>query len=129
LDLLVILSSVFRDLRSEESLNLQFQSIGSILIGRGVSYELQKFNIEIDVRESSVRRIRFHDMRHTAATLMLASGVQLNTVKEICGHASITTTMGYVHLLADSVKDAGIKFSLSSATPPTPMRELLQMVR
>jgi len=84
---------------------------------------------EVDVRESGARRIRFHDMRHTAATLMLANGVQLNTVKEICGHASITTTMGYVHLLADSVKDAGIKFSLSPATPPTPIRELLQIVR
>ncbi len=84
---------------------------------------------EVDVRESGVRRIRFHDMRHTAATLMLASGVQLNTVKEICAHASITTTMGYVHLLADSVKEAGIKFSLSPETPPTPIRELLQMVR
>lgn len=38
LDWLVTVASVFRDLRSGERLNLQFQSIGGILIGRGVSY-------------------------------------------------------------------------------------------
>jgi len=81
------------------------------------------------VLESGVRRMRFHDMRHTAATLMLASGVQLNTVKEICGHASITTTMGYVHLLADSVRDAGLKFSLCPAETPAPIKPLLQIAR
>jgi integrase len=84
---------------------------------------------KVDVRESGVRRIRFHDMRHTAATLMLANGVQLNTVKEICGHASITTTMNYVHLLADSIKDAGLKFSLGPAETPAPIRPLLQIAR
>lgn len=80
-----------------------------------------------DVKESGVHRIRFHDMRHTAATLMLASGVPLNTVKEICGHADIATTMGYVHLLADSVKDAGRTFSVAPAALPT-SRPTLQIV-
>ena len=80
-----------------------------------------------DVKESAVRRIRFHDMRHTAATLMLASGVPLNTVKEICGHADIATTTGYVHLLADSVKDAGRMFSLAPVFP-VPSRPNLQIV-
>ena len=39
----------------------------------------------------------FHDLRHTAATMMVTSGVDLVTVKEILGHSSIEMTMRYAH--------------------------------
>jgi integrase len=44
--------------------------------------------------------IRFHDLRHTAATLMLANNVPLVTVSKILGHSSpaITATI-YAHAL------------------------------
>ncbi len=58
------------------------------------------------------RRIRFHDMRHTAASLMIANGVDLKTVKEICGHKNIATTMNYCHLVKDNLKQAAKLFSL-----------------
>jgi integrase len=47
--------------------------------------------------------IRFHDLRHTAATLMLANGVSLVTVSKILGHSSpaITATI-YAHALDES---------------------------
>ncbi|MBF0363864.1 MAG: tyrosine-type recombinase/integrase [Oligoflexia bacterium] len=51
------------------------------------------------------RIIRFHDLRHTAATLFVAAGIDIMTVKEICGHEDIKTTMNYVHLLGDSIKN------------------------
>jgi integrase len=38
-----------------------------------------------------------HDMRHAHATWLLKSGVDLHTVKERLGHASITTTEQYLH--------------------------------
>ncbi len=41
--------------------------------------------------------MRFHDLRHTAATMMVMSGVDLATVKEILGHSSIEMTMRYAH--------------------------------
>ena len=63
------------------------------------------------------RVIRFHDLRHTAATLMIANGVDIKTVKEICGHADITTTMNYVHMLAGSVEKVARTFMVA---PPTP---------
>ena len=53
-----------------------------------------------DLKVWGGRRVRFHDLRHTATTLMIANGVDLKTVKEICGHADIATTMNYVHDLA-----------------------------
>lgn len=40
-----------------------------------------------------------HLLRHTAASLMLASGINIRTVQEYMGHSSITTTENYVHLL------------------------------
>lgn len=50
--------------------------------------------------------VRFHDLRHTSASLLLALGVDLSTVKEILGHASITTTTGYTHLNIESQRIA-----------------------
>jgi Site-specific recombinase XerD len=41
--------------------------------------------------------VRFHDLRHTAATMMVMCGVDLATVKEILGHSSIEMTMRYAH--------------------------------
>lgn len=44
------------------------------------------------------RRIRIHDLRHTAATNLLAAGVDITTVQAITGHASAATLMDtYAH--------------------------------
>jgi len=43
---------------------------------------------------------RFHDLRHTCATLLLLRGIDANTVKDLLGHANITITLGtYGHVL------------------------------
>jgi len=48
---------------------------------------------------SGVRRIRFHDLRHTCATLMLESGADLVTVKDLLGHSRIQITADvYMHV-------------------------------
>jgi integrase len=41
---------------------------------------------------------RFHDLRHYTATTLISAGVDLATVMEIMGHASITTTQRYLHV-------------------------------
>jgi integrase len=47
--------------------------------------------------------IRFHDLRHTAATLMLESGYPIPSVSKILGHANPSITMRiYAHALEDS---------------------------
>ncbi len=47
--------------------------------------------------EAGVRKIRFHDLRHTFATTLAASGVPLRTIQEYLGHADLKTTQIYAH--------------------------------
>ncbi|MCK1823109.1 site-specific integrase [Streptomyces sp. XM83C] len=51
------------------------------------------------LNRSGLRRIRFHDLRHTAATLLLEQGVELVVIKELLGHAHIGVTAAvYAHV-------------------------------
>jgi integrase len=52
---------------------------------------------------SGVREdLRFHDLRHTCATLLLGEGVNPKVVSEMLGHASVTITLNtYSHVLPD----------------------------
>jgi integrase len=51
--------------------------------------------------------IRFHDLRHTAATLLLAGKVNPKVVSEMLGHASVAITLDiYSHVLPDMQHDA-----------------------
>ena len=50
---------------------------------------------------------RFHDLRHSAATLLLSMGVHPKVVQEILGHSEISMTMDiYSHMLPTMQKDA-----------------------
>lgn len=54
------------------------------------------------------RSRRLHDLRHTAACLWIARGVDLSTVQAWMGHASITTTNRYLHYMGTSADEAGL---------------------
>jgi integrase len=55
---------------------------------------------------ASIEGFRFHDLRHTFASKLAMRGVDLYTIKEFLGHASIETTQRYAHLAPDYKSNA-----------------------
>lgn len=59
---------------------------------------------------NGLKKIRFHDLRHTSATLLINQGVHAKIISERLGHADITTTMNvYGHALQSADKSAADK--------------------
>ncbi|MFC8351904.1 tyrosine-type recombinase/integrase [Streptomyces cyaneofuscatus] len=51
------------------------------------------------LHNAGLRTIRFHDLRHSTATLLLEQGIDLDVIKELLGHARIGVTAGvYAHV-------------------------------
>lgn len=58
---------------------------------------------------AGVRAVRFHDLRHTTATVMLAQGVDVRTVADVLGHSDVATTLRtYVHSTEGATRRAAL---------------------
>ena len=63
--------------------------------------------------KAGLPRVRFHDLRHTSATLMMVNGVHPRTVMEILGHSQIGLTMNtYSHVTPSLMADAADRLDL-----------------
>lgn len=62
-------------------------------------------------RACGILDIHLHNLRHTAATVMLSSGVPIEVVQGILGHADISTTQIYAAVLLDYQKKELQKFN------------------
>ena len=59
------------------------------------------------LKRAGLPAIRFHDLRHTAATLMLRQRIHPKVVSEMLGHSQIGITLGaYSHVLPDMQQEA-----------------------
>lgn len=72
---------------------------GRPLDGRYLTVRFQRL-----VDRAGLGPIRFHDLRHAAATLMLASGTDLKVVSELLGHSAIATTANVYAGVLDELK-------------------------
>ncbi len=64
------------------------------------------------IEEAAVKKITFHGLRHTSATLALAAGVPAKVVQERLGHSSIAITLDiYAHVLPSMQKEAAERIS------------------
>ena len=55
----------------------------------------------VAVCKASWKQIRFHDLRHSCASILYANGIDLLTIQEILGHAQLTTTIMYTHKISE----------------------------
>jgi integrase len=54
-----------------------------------------------------VRRIRFHDLRHTSASLLLAQGVSPRVVMDVLDQSQLSITIDlYSHVMPSALRDA-----------------------
>ena len=80
--------------------DLVFCSVnGSPLIGTSVNSAFRKV-----LARAGLPHRRFHDLRHGAATLWLAAGVDLKTVSSLLGHSNISTTAHIYTSVLDTLK-------------------------
>jgi integrase len=57
-------------------------------------------------------KLRFHDLHHSAATLLLAQGVSPRYVSDLLGHSQVSFTMQtYAHVLPQIRKDVANKMN------------------
>ncbi|BAJ29598.1 hypothetical protein KSE_37990 [Kitasatospora setae KM-6054] len=70
------------------------------------------------LRKADLRRIRFHGLRHSTATLLLEQGVELVVIKELLGHAHIgVTATVYAHVRLRLQRDAIDTLSTALGSP------------
>ena len=65
------------------------------------------------VQLAGIKKIRFHDTRHSFATRLIRAGVDIITVQKLLGHSKITMTERYAHSLADVKMSAVSKLDLA----------------
>lgn len=78
---------------------------------RSVQYIVEKYVKKIGL---DPHKYTTHKLRHTAATLMHESGVDIRVLQEILGHKQLSTTEIYTHVSNDRIRDAVKSNPLSS---------------
>ena len=68
-------------------------------------------------RQAALRTIRFHDLRHTRATVALKAGVSVNVVSERLGHTKASVTQDiYQHVIPGNARGMSRPGSLLGST-------------
>lgn len=85
---------------------------GKPMEGQHVSTRFTRY-----LRRHHLPPMHFHELRHAAATLMLAAGVRERVVQSILGHSSLATTLRYLHMLSGMEQEATDRLEALFARP------------
>ena len=73
-------------------------------------FQLPSGSVSIGLEEIGLPRMRFHDVRHTAATILLVAGVHPKLVQERLGHSTVAMTLDvYSHVLPSMQQEVAVK--------------------
>ena len=64
-----------------------------------------------------LRPLRWHDLRHTFGSLLVAGGIDLVSVKDAMGHSQLTTTSRYLHARPARERAAAFTAAFGSSSP------------
>ena len=82
--------------------------IGTPLDARGVIRNFHRIP-----KNAGLPRIRFHDLRHSTATLLLAQGVSPRYVSELLAHSNLSFTMQtYAHVLEKTKREVATQMDI-----------------
>lgn len=109
LPLVPVFEELFLDLREKQAeykrvcgkcYNYDYESYVYVdEMGTLVKPEYITHNFPIVLKNNNLRHIRFHDLRHSCASLLLANGVSLKEIQDWLGHSDFSTTANiYAHL-------------------------------
>jgi integrase len=83
------------------------------------------------LESANLKRIRFHDMRHIAASIMLNHGIPVMTVSYILGHSQPSTTLNMYghHFSTANVQAAVMMDDIFEMAQPTPLPPAFQQLQ
>ncbi len=120
--------SAYRRRRLEEALKGGRNELPQWIFASGEGTPLDMHNVERRefrncLEAAKLRRIRFHDLRHTTASLLIQNGAPLAYVRDQLGHSSIKVTVDiYGHLVPGANRQEMNRLpSLKPATPAQPI--------
>lgn len=95
--------------------------------------------LHIILERAGCKQIRFHDLRHTFATMALENGMDIKTLSAMLGHVSAATTLDiYTHITSDMLSEAAAKIDRglgnevaedSSETAQNPLADFQPVMR
>lgn len=92
--------------RGFESPIARHKNLDVVFSYKGNSIKKFQTSYENACRRAGIKNLRFHDLRHTFASRLVLSGVDLVTVSKLLGHSSIHMTMRYSHPTPEALKSA-----------------------
>jgi integrase len=100
---------------------------------RGTPMDCRNVNrrFAIVLAAANLPKIRFHDLRHSAATLLLAQGVSPRYISDMLGHAQVSFTMQtYAHVLPHVQREVATKMDeiLSRVATPVANKAVLEKI-